>query len=316
MKNEKFCLFPIQNYEIWNLYKKQIKAFWTVEEVDFSNDFNDFETLDEHKQHTIKMILAFFSNTDGLVNYNIKSNFLFDFDNEIVFTYVYQMFMEQIHNECYSLMIETLIKDDVERNDIFNSLTTIPIISRMSEFGLKYSNDFSISLSLKVLVFICFEGIMFSGAFALIYWIKSLFNGKNFMKGFIMSNEFIARDESMHVEFGVKVFEITNRVDCLSEDVIRDVIFECVELTQCFNEEVLRVRETGMNVDLMDEYTEYVADRVFVDIGLNKHYNVDNPFTFMESIGMMRKTNFHESRVSEYKTAICNGPLILDWEDF
>jgi ribonucleoside-diphosphate reductase subunit M2 len=214
------------------------------------------------------------------------------------------------------MMIDTLVKDDAERNDIFNSLTTIPIITKLSEFGLRYSNDVSIPLSVKILVFICFEAIMFSGAFALIYWIKSLFNGRNFMKGFIMSNEFIARDEGMHVEFGVKVFEITNNSDCLSEDVIRDVIFECVDLTQSFNEEVLRVKDIGMNTDLMDQYTEYVADRVFVDIGLKKYYNVENPFTFMTSIGMMRKSNFHDIRITEYQSSSKNEPLTLDWDDF
>ena len=208
--DKKFSLYPILNNNIWELYKKQIKSFWTVEEIDFSQDYHDFEKLDEDKQNALKMILSFFANSDGLVNFNIQKNFLNDFDKEITYTYVYQMFIEQIHNECYSLMIDTLIKDNDEKNKLFDSINNNDIIKEISKWGLRYSNDDVYSLSHKLLVFICIEGIMFSGAFAFIYWIKNVCSkGNLFLPALIKSNEFISRDEGMHVEFGIEIFKIT-----------------------------------------------------------------------------------------------------------
>jgi ribonucleotide reductase beta subunit family protein with ferritin-like domain len=301
----KFSLYPIKNNKIWQLYKNQINSFWTPEEIDFSKDYDDFKQLTNEQQHIIKMILAFFSNSDGLVNFNIKNNFLNYFDDEITYTYVFQMFMEQIHNETYSLMIETLIKDDYEKNMLFESLTKIPIINKISNWGLNYTNSNKI-LQAKILVYICFEGIMFSGAFAIIFWLKFVVcKGK--LSGFVKANEFISRDENMHVSFGLEVYEeIKKKVDpifTLTFKEISGIIIEAVNLTNEFNNEVLRVSEVGMNNKLMKQYTEYVADRIIVQLGYNKLYGSKNPFSFMDTIGMVQKTNFHESRPTEYRKA-------------
>ena len=168
----KFSIFPIKNKIFWEHYKNQMGAIWTAEEIDFSNDYNDFILLDEDKKHCLKMILSFFANADGLVNFNIKNNFLNDFENEIMYTYIFQMFMENIHNECYSLMIESLIKDEVEKEKLFNSLTEIDVIKNINDWGLKYSSG-DYTMSEKILVFICFEGILFCGSFAFIFWLKN-----------------------------------------------------------------------------------------------------------------------------------------------
>jgi len=279
-----------------------MNSFWTSEEIDFSQDYNDFLTLPFDIQFSIKMILAFFSNSDGLVNFNIQKNFM-GMSKEINFTYVYQMFIEQIHNETYSLMIETLVKNQDEKNELFNSVSTIPVIKDISNWGLEYTSD-EYPTSIKLLVFICFEGIMFSGAFAFIYWIKKHYsNGRMFMSGLIKSNEFISRDEGQHVEFGLEVFKQQNIIDDLPNYIKTRIIFEAVYHTKEFNKSVLKIRFNGMNEKLMNQYTEYMADRIFVSIGMDKYYKVDNPFTFMDTIGMMQKTNFHESRPTEYQRA-------------
>lgn len=310
-----FSIFPIVNNDIWKIYKNQVKAFWTTEEVDFSKDYNEFEKLDEDKQHSIKMILSFFSNSDGLVNYNIQKNFLNDFNKEITYTYVYQMFIEQVHNECYSLMIETLVKNEEEKNKLFDSINNCQIIKEISSWGLRYSNNDVYTLSHKLLVFICFEGIMFSGAFAFIYWLKHVCPN-SFMPGLIKSNEFISRDEGLHTNFGIEIFKRQNLIDNLPNYQKTEIILECVDLTQRFNKEVLRVKQSGMNEKLMNEYTEYVADRIFVEIGLVKYFKANNPFTFMNTIGSYAKTNFHESRPSEYQRAPKEESELVMNDDF
>jgi len=297
---KKFSLFPITKFNFWDLYKKQQKAIWSVEEIDFSGDYKNFLLLDENKQHVIKKILSFFSNSDGLVNYNIKNNFLNNFCDEISYTYIFQMYMENIHNETYGLMIDTLIHDNKEKEELFNSLDTNPTIRDISKWGLNYSEGVY-TLSEKILVFLCFESIMFSGAFALIFWIKSCSN--KVMSGLVKSNELISRDESMHVEFGIELFKYQNIIDKIDSQRITQIIVECVELTKKFNCDVLQIKQVGMNDMMMNKYTEYVADRIFVDLGMKKYYNANNPFSFMTTIGMVQKTNFHESRPTEYQKA-------------
>lgn len=313
---KKFSLFPITKYNFWNLYKKQQKAIWTVEEIDFSNDYKNFILLDKNKQDAIKKILSFFSNADGLVNYNIKNNFLNSFCDEVSYTYIFQMYMENIHNETYSLMIETLIHDEKEKEDLFYSLNTNPTIHEISKWGLNYSEGLY-SLSEKILVFICFEGIIFSGAFALIFWIKSICSDGKTMFGLIKSNELISRDEGMHVEFGIELFKFQNSIDKIEASTITKIILECVEKTKRFNSDVLQVKQVGMNEEMMHKYTEYVADRIFVDLGLKKYFNATNPFGFMNTIGMVQKTNFHESRVTEYQKAPAGNVILnINNEDF
>lgn len=295
----KFCIFPITDTESWDIYKKQIKAFWTIEEIDFSQDYNDFITLSSEIQHSIKLLLAFFSNSDGLVNFNIQNNLLNNYSKEIGFVYVFQMFMEQIHNECYSFMIESIVRDVDEKEILFNSIEEIKEIKEISSWGLNYSMG-PYSNAEKILVFICFEGIMFSGAFAFIFWIKKIYNkGTIFLNGLIKSNEFISRDEGMHTDFGISVF---NKYHSDLEDKKKiKIITDCVELSKKFNKSVLHIKYTGMNNELMDKYIEYMADRIFVSIGMKKYYNSQNPFNFMNTIGMMQKTNFHEGRPTEYQ---------------
>lgn len=311
----KFCIFPIKEKDIWEVYKKQFGLFWTVEEIDFSQDYKHFLTLNDNVKHIIKMILMFFSNTDGLVNYNISKNFM-DLDKEIVFTYVFQMLMEQVHNETYSLMIESLINDEEEKNKIFDSLNNFDIIKEINNWGLKYSEG-KVPISIKVLVFLCFEGIMFSGAFSLIFWIKKFCSNNigQFMNGFTKSNELISRDEGIHVEFGIKVFNKLNANREIPNYQIMTIILECVSLTKKFNTEVLLSREIGLNLNLLNEYTEYMADRIMVEIGLTKYFKTANPFTFMDTIGMVQKTNFHESRPTEYQKPMDTKSFEL-YDDF
>ena len=312
-----FSLLPNKNKLYWDIYKRQMRAIWTTEEIDFTKDYNDFITLDKDKQHTVKMILSFFSNSDGLVNYNIRNNFLNDFCNEISYVYTFQMFMENIHNETYSLMIECLIKDEIEKNKLFDSINNFDIIKKISKWGLTYSDNICYTLAEKLLVFICFEGIMFSGAFAVIYWIKTYCSGgKMFLSGLIKSNELISRDEGMHVEFGIEVFKEQQIKDKVPNFLLTTIILECVSLTQEFNKEVLKVKQIGINDEMMNQYTEYIADRIFVSIGLPKQFNASNPFRFMDTIGMTQKTNFHESRPTEYqKNLNSNVDIIID-DDF
>ncbi len=213
------------------------------------------------------------------------------------------MFMEQIHNETYSIMIETLIRDTEEKNQLFNSIQNIPIIKKISEWGLEYSKG-DYSLCEKLLVFICFEGIMFSGAFAVIFWLKKFSSkGQTFMNGLIKSNEFISRDEGMHLEFGVKIFLRQMAKDILPFDKIEKIIIEAVNLTKEFNNDFIKSDMIGLSNNTMNQYTEYMTDRIYVMLGYEKYYKVENPFTFMDTIGMMQKTNFHESIPTEYQKA-------------
>lgn len=315
---DKFCIYPIKDNEVWTIYKNQVSAFWTVEEIDFSQDHKHFIMLDENKQHIIKMILIFFSNTDGLINYNISKNFL-EMDKEIVFSYIAQMFMEQIHNETYSLMIDTLITDEDEKDKIFNSLKNYEIIKEINNWGLKYSNS-NMSISYKLLAFLCFEGIMFSGAFSLIFWLKKYCSNNipQFMQGLIKSNELISRDENMHTDFGILLFNRFNKIDDIPNYRITQIILECVSVTKKFNSEVLLSKEIGLSINSLNQYTEYVSDRIFVNLGLSKFFKVDNPFSFMDTIGMVQKTNFHESRPTEYKKiSMMNTEFkILDNDEF
>lgn len=305
----RFCIFPILNNDIWTQYKRQVHSIWFPDEIDFSGDYNGYITLDDDHKHSLKMILAFFANSDGLVNFNIQNNLLNEFDEETKFTYVFQMFMEQIHNETYSLIIETLIRDPREKEDLFNSISTIPVIQKISNWALEYSKG-HYTLCEKLLVFICFEGIMFSGAFAVIFWLKKYsLKGKVFMNGLIKSNEFISRDEGMHLDFGVNVFLKQMLKDNLTFDKIEKIISEAIDLTKEFNNDFIKSQMIGLNNNTMNQYTEYMTDRIYVMLGYEKKYKVLNPFTFMDTIGMMQKTNFHESIPTEYQKSVITSSV-------
>jgi ribonucleoside-diphosphate reductase subunit M2 len=301
-KNERFCLYPLEYPSLWNLYKKQQSAFWKAEEIDFSQDHKDWEKLSNQEKHVIKMILAFFANSDGIVNLNISSQLLNKITiNEAKVTYNFQMMIENVHNECYVLMLDNLIKDRTEKEHLFNAITTIPSIKKISEWAIKWI-DSDVHVSNKIIAFACVEGIFFSGAFATIFWLKKYKStGTMFLSGLIKSNEFIARDEGMHVEFACELYKlIVNKPS--SKEVLK-IITEAVDIGYDFVIESIQCRLVGLNSDLMFQYIKYVGDRLLVSLGYEKHYKVSNPFPFMETIGMLQKTNFHEHRPTEYQSA-------------
>ncbi len=301
-KNERFCLYPLVYTSLWNLYKKQQSAFWKAEEIDFSQDYKDWEKLSNQEKNVIKMILAFFANTDGIVNLNISSQLLNKITiNEAKVTYNFQMMMENVHSEAYALMLDNLIKDKEEKEHLFNAITTIPSIKKISNWAIKWI-DSDINIANKIVAFACVEGIFFSGAFATIFWLKKYKgSGALFMPGLIKSNEFISRDEGMHVEFACELFNLI--VNKPSKREVLEIITEAVDIAYDFVTESIQCKLVGLNADSMYQYIKYVADRLLVSLGFEKHYKVTNPFSFMDTIGMVQKTNFHEQRVTEYQSA-------------
>ena len=319
--NRRFTLFPIEYPKIWNEYKKQEKSFWTTEEIDFSQDYKHFEKLDTNKKNVIKMILAFFASMDGIVNFNIDENLLKKITiNEAITAYRFQATMEGIHNECYSLMIDNLIKDPHEKSYLFNSIKTIPSIEKIANWALKWI-DSDTSIAHKIIAFACIEGILFSGAFCIIYWFKKYEgSGDNFMPGLIKSNELISRDEGLHCDFACELYKYINNK--LSEKEVNQIIIESVEIAKNFNENTIKSKLIGINSDKLNKYTEYIADRLLVSLGYSKIYKISScPVEWMGSIGMVQKTNFHESRPTEYKSAHLeinteSSFTILDNDDF
>jgi len=300
--NKKFTLFPIQFHGLWSEYKKQEKSFWTAEEIDFSQDYKDFESLSPDKKYVIKMILAFFASMDGIVNFNIDENLLKKITiSEAITAYRFQATMEGIHNECYSLMIDNLIKDSKEKYHLFNSIKTIPSIKKIADWAFKWIES-DVSIGHRIVAFACIEGILFSGAFAIIFWLKKYEgSGQNFMPGLIKSNELISRDEKFHCDFACELYKLLNNK--LSEIEVHQIITESVNIAKNFNNDSIKCKLVGLNSNLMNQYIEYVADRITVSLGYTKIFKSTNPFGFMETIGMMQKTNFHESRPTEYKSA-------------
>lgn len=300
--NRRFTLFPIEYNGLWTLYKKQEMAFWTAEEIDFSQDYKDFELLSSDKKYVIKMILAFFASMDGIVNFNIDENLLSKITiNEAITTYRFQATMEQIHNECYSLMIDNLIKDPGEKTHLFNSIKTIPSIKKIADWAINWIHS-STSIAHKLVAFACIEAILFSGAFAIIFWFKNYEgSGKIFMQGLVKSNELISRDEGLHAEFACELYKLLNNK--LTEKEINQIIMESVEIAKNFNNESIKCKLVGLNSNLMNQYIEYIADRLTVMLGYQKIYKSTNPFSFIDTIGMPQKTNFHDSRATEYKSA-------------
>lgn len=318
-KNNRFCLYPIKYNSLWSLYKKQQSSFWKAEEIDFSHDYDDWIKLSEDEQYVIKMILAFFANTDGIVNLNISSNLLNEITvNEAKVTYTYQMMIENIHNECYTLMLDNLIRDTIEKKHLFDAINTIPSIKKISDWALKWAdNECETNIGNRIVAFACIEGILFSGAFATIFWLKKYKgSGKLFMPGLTKSNEFIARDEGFHTEFACELFSLL--INKPTKEEILSIIEESVEIAKNFSIESIKCNLIGLNSILMNQYIEYVADRLIVSLGYDKIYKVTNPFTFMDTIGMMQKTNFHENRPTEYQSAYntMNFTKLITSEDF
>lgn len=300
--SRRFTLFPIQYPSLWNLYEKQMALFWTAKEIDFSKDLEDFETLSENEQHYLKRVLAFFAASDGIVNFNISSRFLQEITvMEASVCYSFQMAMENVHSEVYSIMLDNLVKNTTEREMLFNSIQTVESVKSISDWAFKWINSDK-SFAHRVIAFCVVEGVFFSGAFASIFWMKRYkSSGKLFLQGLVKSNEFIARDEGMHVQFGCELYRLLNNK--LSTQEVYRIIEEGVYVAKLFMTDALPVKLLGMSSESMGEYIEYVSDRLLVDLGYPKRYLRANPFSFMETIGMVGKTNFFESRPTEYQSA-------------
>jgi ribonucleoside-diphosphate reductase beta chain len=287
-------LFPLQHHDIWEYYKKSQASFWTAEEIDLSSDLTDWEKLNAGEQHFVKHVLAFFAASDGIVNENLAENFVSEVQyTEAKFFYGFQIMMENIHSETYSLLIDTYIKDKEEQNYLFNAIDTVPAVQKKAEWALKWIG--SESFVERLVAFAAVEGIFFSGSFCSIFWLKK----RGLMPGLSFSNELISRDEGMHTDFAVHLYNhhIENK---LSKERLIEIIGSALEIEKEFISESLPVSLIGMNSDLMKQYLEYVSDRLLIDLGVGKIYNSENPFDFMKNIAMENKTNFFEKRVGEY----------------
>ncbi|MFY8033905.1 MAG: ribonucleotide-diphosphate reductase subunit beta, partial [Flexibacteraceae bacterium] len=293
----RFVMFPIEYPDLWNFYKKAVATFWTVEEIDLANDMKDWERLSDGERHFVSHVLAFFAASDGIVNENLAINFINEVQvSEAKSFYGFQVMMENIHSEMYSLLIETLIKNPEEKHKLFNALETVPCVQKKGEWAIRWIN--SDSFAERLIAFAAVEGIFFSGSFCSIYWLKK----RGLMPGLAKSNEFISRDEGLHCDFACYLYKnyITEK---LSDERILEIITDAVAIEQEFVTDALPVDLIGMNSRLMNQYIEFVADRLLVSLGVNKHYGSANPFDFMELISLQGKTNFFEQRVSDYQKA-------------
>jgi len=296
-----YTFLPIYNHKYYEFYKKQLATFWTVEEVDLSKDRDQFvNKLSEPERNFIKNVLAFFAASDGIVAENLDLNFIEEITYKEVRTCLrFQSMMEDIHSEMYSRLIDTLINDNAEKDRIFNAITTIPCIKQKAEWAKKWTNSETSTLPMRLVAFACVEGIHFSGSFCAIYWLKK----RNLMPGLTLSNEFIARDEHSHTDTSIALYNDLNAEHRLSKEVIKNIIEEAVEIESVFITESISCSMLGMNVDLMKQYIKFVGDRLMIQLGYNKIWNVNNPFDFMESISVENKSNFFEARVSNYSKA-------------
>jgi len=293
---DRFVLLPIKYPEIWNMYKKHEASFWTAEEIDLSPDLKDWEKLNNDERHFIKHVLAFFAASDGIVNENLAVNFMKEVQlPEARCFYGFQIMIENIHSETYSLLIDTYIKDPVEKNRLFNALETVPCVQKKAEWALRWINNGSFAE--RLVAFAAVEGIFFSGSFCSIFWLKK----RGLMPGLSFSNELISRDEGLHCDFACLLYGMLN--EKLSQERIYEIIRDAVMNEHEFVTDALPVSLIGMNAKMMCQYIEFVADRLLVALGYPKIYNVTNPFDFMETISLQGKTNFFEKRVAEYQKA-------------
>ncbi|TXI84560.1 MAG: ribonucleoside-diphosphate reductase, partial [Crocinitomicaceae bacterium] len=288
----------IQHHDIWDLYKKQEACFWTAEEIDLHQDITDWSTkLNDDERYFIKHILAFFAASDGIVNENLAENFVSEVQySEAKFFYGFQLMMENIHSETYSLLIDTYVKDEKEKNILFKAIENFPAIAKKADWALKWID--SPSFAERLIAFAAVEGIFFSGAFCSIYWLKK----RGLMPGLTFSNELISRDEGMHCDFAVHLHN-NHLINKVSKDRITEIITNALDIEREFITESLPVSLIGMNAKLMTQYLEFVTDRLLVELGCKKVYNVTNPFDFMDMISLEGKTNFFEKRVGEYQKA-------------
>ena len=298
----RFVIFPIKHHDIWEWYKKMEASFWTAEEIDLSQDINDWNNkLNDEERYFIKHILAFFAASDGIVNENLAENFVNEVQYaEAKFFYGFQIMMENIHSETYSLLIDTYVKDETERDQLFNALDVFPAIKKKADWALKWIE--SDSFAERLIAFAAVEGIFFSGAFCSIYWLKK----RGLMPGLTFSNELISRDEGVHCDFAVHLHN-HHLVNKVPKARIREIIVDALNIEREFITESLPVSLIGMNAALMTQYLEFVADRLLVELGCDREYNTSNPFDFMDMISLQGKTNFFEKKVAEYqKSGVMN----------
>jgi ribonucleoside-diphosphate reductase subunit M2 len=294
----RYVMFPIEHNDIWEMYKKQVDSFWRAEEIDLSKDYNHWVNLTEEERHFISTILAFFAASDGIVSENLALRFMNDIQvAEARAFYGFQIAMENIHSETYSLLIDTYIKNPEEKMRLFQGIDNFPCIKKKADWAKKWITDKKSTFASRLVAFACVEGIMFSGAFCSIYWLKK----RGLMPGLTFSNELISRDEALHAEFAILLYKKLTKK--LSKNKINEIIKEAVEIESEFICDALPCRLIGMNSILMTQYIQFVADRLIVQLGYEKIYNAPNPFEWMELISIESKANFFESNVSSYALA-------------
>jgi ribonucleoside-diphosphate reductase subunit M2 len=296
--DNRFVMFPIKYNDIWDMYKKQVECFWRSEEIDLTKDLTHWDALNTDERYFISLILAFFAASDGIVLENLAQRFMSDVQvSEARAFYGFQIAMENIHSETYSLLIETYIKEKEEKHMLFNAIENFPCIKKKSDWAQKWIRDNRSSFATRLVAFACVEGIFFSGAFCSIFWLKK----RGLMPGLTFSNELISRDEALHCEFAVLLYsKLVKKID---KARIHEIIKEAVEIETEFICEALPCRLIGMNSLMMTQYIQFVADRLCVQLGYKKIYNVLNPFDWMELISLEGKTNFFERKVGEYALA-------------
>ncbi|CAB3402330.1 unnamed protein product [Caenorhabditis bovis] len=294
--DNRFVIFPLKHRNVWEFYKKAVASFWTVEEVDLGKDMNDWDKMNGDEQYFISRVLAFFAASDGIVNENLCERFSNEVKiTEVRFFYGFQIAIENIHSEMYSKLIETYIRDEKERNTLFNAVFEFEFIKKKADWALRWISDKKASFAERLIAFAAVEGIFFSGSFAAIFWLKK----RGLMPGLTHSNELISRDEGLHRDFACLLYSMLKKK--LSQERIYEIIRDAVVIEQEFLTEALPVDMIGMNCRLMSQYIEYVADHLLVELGCARLYNKKNPFDFMENISIEGKTNFFEKRVAEYQ---------------
>jgi len=291
----RFVLFPIQHHDIWQMYKKAEASFWTAEEIDLASDMKDWENMSDNERYFVSHILAFFAASDGIVNENLAQNFATEIQAaEARCFYGFQIAVENIHSETYSLLIDTYIKDNVQKSHLLNAIDTVPCVQKKAHWALKWCARENASFAERCVAFAAVEGIFFSGSFCAIFWLKK----RGLMPGLAFSNELISRDEGLHCDFACLLYsKLVNKLD---NDRITEIITNAVEIEKEFVVDALPVELIGMNSVMMCQYIEFCADRLMTELNCPKYYNTSNPFEWMEMISLQGKTNFFEKRVGEY----------------
>jgi len=294
-EKNRFVLFPIQYDEIWKMYKQHVASFWTAEEIDLTQDLTDWETLSPDEKHFIKHVLAFFAASDGIVNENLVLNFMKDVQiAEARCFYGFQLAIENIHAETYSLLIDTYVKDNKEKDFLFNAMENLECVKKKAKWALDWIDN-APSFAHRLIAFAAVEGIFFSGSFCSIFWLKN----RGLMPGLAFSNELISRDEGLHCDFACLLYSMLNNKPGDEEAI--SIITDAVIFEKEFVTDALPVSLIGMNAELMCQYIEFVADRLLISLGYPKQYNATNPFSFMDLINLQGKTNFFEKRVGDYQ---------------